>query len=206
MNKSVFFLGLRTFLYMLLVAGLVHFLSLEGIALGPDAEYSEYSLTETLESCLAVLSALLFFAAARLDRSIRPIGVMLATLCLLMFIREADYFLDNFVFDGAWQVLVLLALVSLGVYLWKQGDPVGESINRYAQSPSAGIFISGFLVLLVFSRLFGRAGFWQSLMGDDYMRVVKNVAEEGTEVMGYALITIAAIELLLASIKKARAG
>ena len=51
-------------------------------------------------------------------------------------------------------------------------------------------------MVLAFSRLFGRGSFWEAVMGDSYMRLVKNIAEEGTELMGYALLVIAAVEFL----------
>ncbi|MDX1556111.1 MAG: hypothetical protein R3212_08800, partial [Xanthomonadales bacterium] len=67
------------------------------------------------------------------------------------------------------------------------------------------LLVQLFLVLLVFSRLFGRASFWQSVMGEDYLRVVKNIAEEGTELLGYGLIAIAAVELLVVVVSAGRA-
>jgi len=204
MNNSVALLVLRAFLYAVFVAGLVYLVTLEGYRDGKDSAYSEQSLTEWLESGYALLSGLVFIAVARLSATLRPVAAMLAALCFMMFIREADFFLDR-IFDGAWQVLVTLVLIVTALYLWRQPRSIAESIREFAQLPSAGILLSGFLVLFVFSRLFGRGSFWQSVMGDDYVRVVKNIAEEGTEIMGYGLIAIAAIELLVFAISAARA-
>lgn len=204
MNSSVTFLVLRGFLYAMFVAGLVYLVTLEGYRDGKDSVYSEQSLTEWLESGYALLSGLVFIAVARLSATLRPVAVMLAALCLMMFIREGDFFLDR-IFDGAWQVLVTLVLITTVLYLWRQPHSIANSIREFARLPSAGILLSGFLVLFVFSRLFGRGSFWQSVMGDDYVRVVKNIAEEGTEIMGYGLIAIAAIELLVFAISAVRA-
>lgn len=55
---------------------------------------------------------------------------------------------------------------------------------------------SGFLVVLVFSRLFGIHALWQHLMLGDYNRVVKNMAEEGTELLGYGLCWLASVRYL----------
>ena len=41
-------------------------------------------------------------------------------------------------------------------------------------------------------------------MGEGYLRVVKNIVEEGTELVGYSLILIAAVDLLLHTITQRR--
>ena len=184
------------------VAGMVYLIMLEGYQRGIAAEYSEQSLTEWLESGTAFVSAVVFSAVAVLNKTLRPATAMLAALCCMMFIREADFLLDAYVFDGAWQWLVSGVLVAITVYLWRQRQPVLVSIEAYANQPAAGVFLGGFLVLMVFSRLFGRASFWEAVMGDGYMRVVKNVAEEGTEIMGYTLIAISSVELLIRVLMK----
>lgn len=200
MKKSVIATFFRFFLYTLFVAGLVYLIAMEGFQQGTASEYSEYSLTEKLESTLALLSGLLFLIVARMDATLRPATTMLTALCVMMLIREADYFLDARVFDGAWQVLVTLVLATLAIYLWRVRKEVVDSVRVFLEQVSAGIFLSGFLVLFVFSRLFGRESFWQAVMGEGYMRVVKNIAEEGTEIMGYGLIAIAATELFIRTI------
>lgn len=196
MNNSLWFLFLRTFAYMLGVAGVVYLIALEGFQQGTASKYTEESLTEWLESGTALVSAMFFALVARVSRLLRPATLMLAALCAMMVIREADFLLDR-VFDGAWQMLVLGVLIAITIYLWRETQSIRASVMAFAALPSAGIFLSGFLVLLVFSRLFGREVFWQSVMGEGYMRVVKNIAEEGTEIMGYALIAISAVELLI---------
>lgn len=206
MTHSVALLLLRAFIYMLFMAGMAYLVMLEGYSERTSAEYSEESLTEWLESLSALLCSMCFLAVARLHRSLRPVAVMLAALTCLMFIREADHFLDTRVFDGAWQLLVTLVLIATGLYLWRQPDSIAESIRLYAKQPSAGILLSGILVTFVFSRLFGQGVFWQTVMGDAYLRVVKNIVEEGTELAGYALFVIAALELLVLAIARRGAG
>lgn len=52
---------------------------------------------------------------------------------------------------------------------------------------------TGLLIVLVFSRLFGMNALWENLMLDGYNRVVKNMAEEGCELLGYSLCTLASV-------------
>ena len=57
--------------------------------------------------------------------------------------------------------------------------------------------MAGFITTFVFSRLFGRSIFWQAVMEEQYFRSVKNAAEEGTELLGYGLMLIGAIEYFI---------
>ena len=205
-NNSVIALFTRAFLYALLVAGIAYLVMREGYRLGTDSVYGEQSLTEWLEVGCALVSGLCFILAARLDRQLRPAAAMLAALCAMMCIREADFLLDAYVFDGAWQTLVTAVLIGITLYLWRQQQSVSQSIRKYAALPSAGVLLGGFLVLFVFSRLFGRESFWAVVMGERYQRVVKNVVEEGTEIMGYSLIMIAAMELAYLGIRHSARG
>lgn len=194
----------RAFLYLLFIVGVVQLFAMEGYALLSKSDYSENSVTEKMHDALAFSSCALFLWAARLSQSLRPAAVIVGTLVGLMFIREFDAFLDERVFDGAWQVFVFLAIVAATIYLIKQPYKVKPSLVEYSRTSSAGIFLSGILVVLVFSRLFGRGSFWQAVMEDNYMRLVKNIAEEGTELVGYALLFIAAFEFMWTVISQRR--
>lgn len=186
----------RAFLYVLFIVGVAQLITLEGYSQLSESTYNEVSLTEKLQDLFGFLSCVFFLVAARMNVELRPIAVMLAALTGMMFIRESDSFLDHNVFDGAWQVLVSAVIVVTAVFLKKQSQPIKSAIMAYARLPSAGVLLSGILVTFVFSRLFGRRSFWEAVMGDNYIRVVKNVVEEGTELMGYALILIVALELV----------
>jgi hypothetical protein len=48
-------------------------------------------------------------------------------------------------------------------------------------------------LLLVYSRLFGMGVLWEQAMGANYVRDVKSIAEESTELMAYAMIWLAAL-------------
>ncbi|MDO6594239.1 hypothetical protein [Neptuniibacter sp. 1_MG-2023] len=203
--QSFAMLMVRSLFYVLFIVGVAHLFSMEGYSKLTKSDYGEHSTTEQMHNAFAFISCVVFFIAAKLTQSLRPAVVIVATLVGLMLIREFDAFLDDNFFDGAWQVLVYSSIAASAFYLFKQPRPIKESLIEYSRSSSAGIFLSGILVVLVFSRLFGRGSFWEAVMGDGYMRVVKNIAEEGTELIGYALLVIAAVEFLWQVISKRRA-
>ncbi|MGO2355561.1 MAG: hypothetical protein ACTH58_12605 [Marinomonas foliarum] len=91
-----------------------------------------------------------------------------------------------------------MIFVCVVIYLWGRFSSIYASLKEYSQQPSFGTFLAGFVTIMAFSRLMGRGSFWQAVMGDSYMRLVKNIVEEGIETLGYTLILISAIELVLA--------
>ncbi|NLQ16836.1 hypothetical protein HGG82_04275 [Marinomonas sp. M1K-6] len=189
---------LRCVAYLLAVAGVAQLISLEGYALLSAAQYSENTLTEHLQDSLSFFSCILFLYAARLNAKLNIAATLLGALLAMMFVRESDSLLDIYVFDGAWQTLVCVIFACVVVSLWGRFSQIYASLKEYSQQPSFGTFLAGFVTIIAFSRLMGRGSFWQAIMGDAYMRLVKNIVEEGIETLGYTLILISAIELVLA--------
>ncbi|WP_372763090.1 hypothetical protein [Pseudoalteromonas sp.] len=188
---------LRSFIYLLFLASVAYLIQLEGFALKQQALYSEHTLTEHMQEGFTLLSCVLFCYASRINAQLKIAALLLATLSALMFVREFDSYLDLYVFDGAWQSIVYAILALTAGYLIRHRGTVYSSLTAYARTPSYGICLSGVVTLLAFSRIMGKGEFWHSVMGENYMRVVKNIIEEGIETLGYALIFIAAVELVL---------
>jgi hypothetical protein len=55
----------------------------------------------------------------------------------------------------------------------------------------------GIITVFLFSRLYGRTEFWETVMEEKYFRSVKNVSEEGIELYGYLFFFFAVIELVI---------
>ncbi|PYF83545.1 MULTISPECIES: hypothetical protein [Marinomonas] len=188
----------RGFIYLFAVAGVAQLISLEGYQFQTAAQYSEQTLTEHMQDFMSFFSCLLFLYAARLDKKLNIAATLLGALSAMMFVRESDSLLDQYVFDGAWQAIVSMIFVCVVIALWGRFSSIYASLKEYSQQPSFGTFLAGFVTIMAFSRLLGRGSFWQAVMGDSYMRLVKNIVEEGIETLGYTLILISAVELALA--------
>ncbi|TDO99368.1 hypothetical protein [Marinomonas balearica] len=188
---------LRGVVYLFFVAGVAQVISLEAFDLGPLAEYSEDSLTETLQDTFAALSAAMFFTVAYISTKFRYAAILLGSLMSMMWVRESDSFLDQNVFDGAWQAIVFAILVVTLFSLRNKFVAAYQSLKDYSTTASFGLMSAGLVIVLAFSRLMGRGKLWQALMDDSYMRAVKNLVEEGTELLGYTIIVLAAAELLV---------
>lgn len=195
----------RAFIYLIAVAGVAYLIGLEGEQHKTLAQYDENTLTEHLQDILTLLSSLLFLYAARLDDKLKVASTLLAGLLAMMFVRESDSLLDHNVYDGAWETLVMFIGIALVIFLRGKFSTIYSSLKAYSETSCYGTFLAGLVVILAFSRIMGRGSFWTYVMGENYMRVVKNIVEEGTETLGYTLILISAIELILICRKRRQA-
>ena len=185
----------RGFVYAVLLGAIAYGL-LWGAVVYDDAFYSETGPVEVLETVFALITALVFLMAGRVDKNKAPCVIILSTLLFCAVIRESDYFLDVLVCRHAWKMLVTIVLVFLAVYAWRNLKLIGASLLSFINEPSFGILLSGLLVLIVFSRLFGYGPFWKAIMDDSSYRTVKTIVEEGVELMGYFLILLSSCEYL----------
>ncbi len=186
----------RAFIYLISLAGVAYLIGLEGYEFKTLAQYNENTLTEHMQDFMTFTSCMLFLYAARLNEKLKVASALLAALLAMMFVRESDSLLDHNIYDGAWETLVLCIGIVLLVFLRGKFSTIYSSLKAYSETYCYGTFLSGLVVLIAFSRVMGRGSFWTAVTGDNYMRIVKNIVEEGTETLGYTLILISAIELV----------
>jgi len=187
----------RAFIYLIVLAGVAYLIGMEGYEFGPLANYNENTLTEHMQDIMTLTSSLLFIYAASLNQKLKVASALLAALLAMMFVRESDSLLDHNIYDGAWETLVLMIFIVLLIFLRGKFSTIYSSLKAYSETPCYGTFLAGLVVLIAFSRVMGRGSFWESVMDEKYMRIVKNIVEEGTETLGYTLILISAVELVL---------
>ncbi|WP_370606249.1 hypothetical protein [Pantoea ananatis] len=155
----------------------------------------EASFTETAQELLLFSLAALFFIAARHRPAQRGGLTLIAGFYSCMLIRELDFFFD-LIRHGSWVWFALaIALGSLAVAMRtpKQTLSALADLLRHNRWP---VMAAGLMIVLVFSRLFGMNTLWAHLMPDHYNRGVKNMAEEGVELLGYSLCWLAGLRYL----------
>nr|WP_241902039.1 hypothetical protein [Vibrio lentus] len=128
-------------------------------------------------------------------------AVLVSAFFAVMFIREMDFWFDK-ITHGAWFVPAALVAGSAIFYAVKNGKRTIYQLTFILASPHMNLLLTGLMLLLVFSRLFGMGSFWHNVMGDDYVRAVKNIAEEGTELLAYCLIAFASLKTVHGITKK----
>ncbi|MBY5990689.1 transporter [Ferrimonas balearica] len=194
MRPAVYrFLGLS--LFLALAAGVIHF---EVVALG--SHVPESSLIEYMQESLLALIVGLFGALAYRRPDLRGFAVLVGGFFLCLLIRELDQLFDA-IYHGAWKVPAYTVAFAAIYYAVKHRDSSAQPLVRYTQHQSFGLMLAGMALLMVFSRLFGMGVLWDTLMGEQYVRGVKSLAEEGTELAAYSLIFCAALWYVLEQLK-----
>ncbi|NAW65846.1 hypothetical protein CAG70_02855 [Photobacterium halotolerans] len=152
----------------------------------------ENSLVEYTQELYLCLTSTLFFGVAMKQPAQKGFAVLVSAFFMVLLIRELDGLLD-LIWHGFWKFPAAIVAVTGMFYAYKHPQTTQPALSRYSQHASFGLMLGGLATLLVFSRLFGMGEIWQAAMQDNYVREIKNLAEEGVELLGYSLILAAAI-------------
>ncbi|MDX1380531.1 MAG: hypothetical protein R3233_05395 [Xanthomonadales bacterium] len=186
----------RCFTYLLVVAALAEGLRLEAVALDKTRVYSEFGYTEWAQTAILVMVVGLLAWRAVRHAPVRELAVCMALFFGILLIRENDQTFELFLPHGSWKFFAAVVFLALITYFARHRTVVLGQLRAFAQSVSFGVMLCGFVVL-VFSRLFGRTHYWQEVMEDNYIRLVKNAAQEGVELLAQGLFLIAVVEFVI---------
>ena len=196
-RNSVLLMGLKVILYSLVLIGILYITLLDAQQPVLTDRYSEHGPTEYAQEFALLSSVLLLYLSTWLFPKQAVVAYLVGGFLGMAYIREFDSFLDRRVADGAWQVMAysLAAITAFLVYrlrvtLWKR-------LNQFIQCRAFGIFITGMMIVFVYSRLVSDKLIWKAVMGEEnYMYVVTRASEEAIELLGYTLVLIGIIEYL----------
>lgn len=155
---------------------------------------SEYSPLEIVQPLILLICGLLMGWVALHVSAQRPLAIGFGGLALAFMIRELDYFLDRYVADNFWQLLIAIIAALVIVYTYRHRRRVTIALARVWPSPGLALLFAGAVILFAFVRLVGHEPLWQSLLADDYRRLVKLAVEEFIELIGYLLWLVGSIE------------
>ncbi|MGM0635972.1 MAG: hypothetical protein ACQESK_07885 [Bacteroidota bacterium] len=191
--KSILPVFIRLFGY----AGLLFFIT-QIIRIDFEAgEFKEDGLVEYTQESLLILSTILLLITAAKFNIQRYFNIGLGLFLLMHFIREFDAFFDENVFDGFWQIGVYTTLAIALVIIIKNWKAFWKQLANIQDKFPFGILLIGLTTLHVFSRLYGKTSNWESLLGSNYQRGVKDASEECIELLAYMIIFIAVIEIIV---------
>ena len=158
---------------------------------------SEFSPVEIIQAIILATCGALMWWVARYCPSQRPVAILFGGLALAFLIRELDYFLDRYVIDNFWQVVIAIVGSLLIAYSLRHRKRIQIGFARLWPSPGMTLLFAGAVILFAFVRLIGHEPLWMSILGDDYQRIIKLAVEEFIELMGYFLWMIGTIEYAL---------
>jgi hypothetical protein len=155
---------------------------------------SEYSPVELIQPLMLGICGVLFAWVSAYYPSQRPIAFAFGGLALAFIIRELDFFLDRYVADNFWQVMMAIVAALIITYTYRHRRRFRVAWLRLWPSPALTLLFAGATIQFAFVRLVGHEPLWMAILGDDYLRVIKLAVEEFIELMGYFLWLIGSIE------------
>ena len=155
---------------------------------------SEFSAVEIIQAIILAACGLIMGWVARYCPSQRPMAFAFGGMALIFLIRELDYFLDRFVADNLWQVIIAVVGSLLIVYLYRHRKRLNIALARIWPSPGLTLLFAGAVILFAYVRLVGHEPLWMAILGDSYQRVIKLAIEEFIELSGYFLWMIGTVE------------
>ena len=155
---------------------------------------SEFSPLELIQPAMLIACGLLYGWIAKYYPSQRPIAFAFGGLALAFLIREQDYFLDRYVADNFWQVMMAIVAALIITYTYRHRRRFRIAWLRLWPSPGLTLLFAGAIVQFAFVRLIGHEPLWMAILGDDYLRIIKLAIEEFIELLGYFLWLIGTIE------------
>jgi hypothetical protein len=181
---------------VLLIGAIAQGAYLEALYL-PSVRFSELGFTEFTQTLVLATCCAMLVYIRQVLKVWPTVTLLLLAFLAASLVREQDHFLDSYVAHNTWKALVALIIIPTLVWVVKQRRRFLDEFAYYSNTFSFGLFTAGVLTTYIFSRLYGRQEFWQTILEDSYVRNFKNIAEEVVELFGYSLILIATLELLL---------
>jgi len=155
---------------------------------------SEFSPVEIIQAIILGACGVIMWWVARYCPTQRPVAILFGGMALAFLIRELDYFLDRFVADNFWQVVIVVVGSLVIAYTLRHIKRLQIALGRIWPSPGLTLLFAGAVILFAFVRLVGHEPLWMSILGDDYRRIFKLAVEEFIELIGYFLWMIGTIE------------
>jgi hypothetical protein len=155
---------------------------------------SEYSPVEIIQPGILLICGLLFAWVARNCPSQRPIAFLFGGMALAFMIRELDFFLDRYIADNFWQMLIAIIASLVIAYTYRHRRRFRVAWLRMWPSPGLTLLFAGATIMFAFSLSVGHEPLWQAILAENYHRIVKLAVEEFIELSAYFLWLIGTIE------------
>jgi len=162
-----------------------------------NTSFGENGYVEWFQEIQLFTAFLFLISALKKNKNLQPAIIFMAGCLAMAIIREYNNFFIDYVFHGAWSVLVIIAGLTTLYFLYKQKNNILSSFHHFTQTTSYGIVLSGFFVTFIFSRFIGIPDFWHAVLDKNYVRDVERMMEESTELIGYTIIVFGCIDYAL---------
>ena len=150
-----------------------------------ENSFDEQSLTELLQALLLLFSLLCFYQLKR-NNYLSSASVLVSGFFSVLLIRELDAYFD-LILHGSWMYAALIVVFWCVIYALRENN-LNDQMSTLLADKNMQTLITFIVLLFIFSRLYGMGDFWKAVMGNHYIRDVKNISEETIELLCYAFI------------------
>ncbi len=192
----------RYSLYFLLLTLQVAASSIAIQTMGVNKFLLENGVVEICQVICLALTAFVLYCAGKHSEHFGSFYKVLSLFPVVAFIRENDYVLDTYVFDGVWQLLVGVTFVYLVYKIIKKSGVIGREFSLFTRTQPFICFILGFFFVFAWARIIGQQNLWQAMLQEMHHRNVGRFIEEVLEFLGYTIMLIGAVECLYLARKK----
>ena len=153
---------------------------------------------EIAQLLAALATAILLYLLSRERPASREILSLLSSLSLIACARELDNFTLELGSRDAYKYIAMAPLAwSLAIIARARGRLL-DQLAVFSHSSGFSLLLAGFLVVVVYSQIFGQKALWMSVLSPDIYRPIKELAEESSELLGYLLMLFGAAEAAVA--------
>ena len=191
MFKPILYLFLRVVAYTIMMLVILEVIKIDS----RSADFNESSITEILQQAFVFIGFAFSFWLSFKRKQYQWFLISMAALLLVIFIREYNNFFENYVGEGVWTALIVTVFIAYAIVIRKHIKALVYQIGMVANHFSFGVFLVGFLIVMIFSRIYGVDEIWVNLLGDNFIRPIKRISEEGTELLGYGMMLLGVLEM-----------
>lgn len=195
---------MRVVTYSGLAVAIAYLLVLEATVLQGFDRFAELGFVELTQAAFLTISVVVCLWQVRFVPERSALAACLAMVFAILLVRENDQIFELWLVHGFWKWPALLIFIGLLTYFIRHRHEVLAQLNSLVPTLAFGVLLAGFSTL-VFARIFGSSQLWEVVMGGAYLRVVKQAAEEGTEVFALGLLMAGCMEMALAGRRLGRA-
>ncbi len=191
-----FCLAARLFIYLILSAIIIESIVLFSIKGNAENLFKEDCVVEWMQFGSLILMSFIFFLASKKNNASRELYHIFIVLLLVGAARELDNTLEHLIHRQTWKIIATILLLYFAYFSIKNFKQLKEQFFIFLDKRSFGLMFSGFLVVMILSRLIGQKTLWKVVMGENYIRFAARVLEESCELFGYMILLMGAIECL----------
>lgn len=163
---------------------------------------NELGIVEIAQTLVLLSIVVLCSILIMLAKSLRGGMILVTGFFSTLLIREQDALFD-YIVHGFWVIPALTVTAVALFFAWRHRLTIRDGIMEVRNNHHFSALALGLFLLLGFSRVFGNKVIWKTICTAEY-HPAKHAAEEGTELMAYAILLYWAISFFIDVTKKVR--